>query len=274
MQRRVVCSALFAVKRQRSTEESVLNRPTTRPRIVAGTAATPKQLATDPGQYDRQDFTWEPEGRDARILQYWGYLKKCARYWDKRRVLDVGCGDGWFLNNMLRSGAQTALGIEPSEHGRLLARAKFPKLLVQPHSWEDYPTDPDSFDLITAIMSLCHISDVNSFFGKAWQTLSEGGNIIAVVPDFDYWGKPRRQYEIKVEQIDSDSYAAAITRQSGTIADVVRRPSLYGTAAEKAGFSLVETMPMPPVADFLKLAPGYADVEKMPITQLLVFQKQ
>src|SRR3989338_1064782 len=195
-----------------------------KPHVVVDNGLRPSQRAVDPAQYDRQDISWQAEGGEARVIQYWAYLQTCAHLWDKKRVLDVGCGDGWLLSNMLRSGAQSVLGSEPSVNNRHLARARYPKLLVVPHTWETYPPDPDSFDVITSILSLNHIADLGGFFHKAFNMLSTKVHMICVVPDFDYWGQPRRRYEINVEQIDEQTYAAAVTRPSGIIADIVRRP--------------------------------------------------
>lgn len=245
-----------------------------KPSVVVDNGITPLNRATDPRQYDRQDLSWLREGGEARVIQYWFYLKERSRLWDGGRVLDVGCGDGWLLNNMLRSRAQTVVGIEPSAHNRELSKARYPKLVILPHSWETFPEDPNSYDLITAVLSLNHIDDIGEFFRKAHVMLSPGGHVMVVVPDFDYWRMPRRQYDIKVQEIDDDRYAAAVTRPSGVIADVVRRPQIYHAASGKAGFRLIEDADMPPAEAYLKLAPAYADAKGKAITRLLVFNKK
>lgn len=244
-----------------------------KPTVVVNNGLTPSQRAVDPGQYDRQDLSWQREGGEARVVQYWAYLQTCVPLWDKKRVLDVGCGDGWLLSNMLRTGAQSVLGIEPSVNNRNLARARYPKLLVVAHTWETYPMDPDSFDVIVAVLSLNHVADVPAFFRKAQVLLSAGGHIIAVVPDFDYWGQPRRRYEINVQTIDERHYAAAVTRPSGVIADIVRHQSVYREAGENVGLTFIEDRPMPPAEAYLKLAPQYADAAGKAITRLMRFQK-
>ncbi len=245
-----------------------------KPAVVVDNGMTPLKRAVDATQYDRQDISWQAEGGEARTIQYWWYLQRYTHVWDKKRVLEVGCGDGWLINNMLTTGAQSVLGIEPSANNRHLARARYPKLLVQPHTFESFVSDPDSFDVITAVLSLNHIGDLDGFFRKARTILSEGGQIITVVPDFDYWGKPRRRYEIEVQPIDDLHYAAAVKRPSGIIADIVRHSSVYRDTAAKAKVPCVEELEMPPAEAYLKLAPQYSDAAGRAITRLMRFQKQ
>jgi cyclopropane fatty-acyl-phospholipid synthase-like methyltransferase len=229
--------------------------------------------ATDPNQYDLQDISWLEEGSDARTLQFWAYLQKHAPIWRARRVLDIGCGHAWLMHNMSATGAQSVLGIEPSANNRTLARARYPDLIVHGSTFEAFMADPGSWDVLVAVMSLSHVGDIDDFFRKSYEMLAEDGQILAVVPDYDYFAKPRRQYKIKTERISNDQYAVEITRPSGTIADIVRKTSFYIEAAERVGMHCREEVPMPPAPEFLRLAPQFGDVAGQAITRLLHFQK-
>jgi len=74
------------------------------------------------------------------------------------RILDVGCGYGFFLYHMAERGWQVE-GIEISAEGRHYAAEHFPRIRVRPKALPD-PEIPDcSFDVVTLFYVLEHLAD-------------------------------------------------------------------------------------------------------------------
>ena len=92
------------------------------------------------------------------------------------------------------------------------------------------------------------------------------------MPDYDYFQTPRHGYAIEQQSIDEESYAIAVTRPSGTLADIVRKTSVYQRAAESEGLELVEDKEMKPTENQIANAPKYASVKDKALTRLLVFK--
>lgn len=231
-------------------------------------------ITTDPNQYDKPDISWKNEiNRNSRDIFFGEYLKEYIDSWEGKNVLDVGSGNGWLLNNAKQVGAKTVLGIEPSKNNFEQSKLFFPHVNVIQTSLEDFLPDNQSFDKVVAVMSLPHIKDLNRAFKKIAALLNTNGEFLAVVPDFNYFKKNRRNYKVEVEELNPNEYLATITRPSGKIADLVRKDELYVQAAKAAGFDLIEQIPMTPTEAYLKSNPDFSEDPKLPLTQLFRFVK-
>jgi SAM-dependent methyltransferase len=96
----------------------------------------------------------------------------------RRRLLDVGCAHGWFLQRM--SGEYDVTGVEPDPLIAEVARARgfevksgfFPDVVVG-----------ESYDLIAFNDVLEHIPDANKTLAACHAHLNEGGYLIVNAPD-------------------------------------------------------------------------------------------
>jgi SAM-dependent methyltransferase len=98
-----------------------------------------------------------------------------------RRILDVGCGDGAFLDMAVRAGLRVT-GLELNRVAAEKATAKghqiLPKLLH-----ELGPEDVDGgFDLITLFQVVEHLADPKTAIMAAKGLLTQGGHIAVAVP--------------------------------------------------------------------------------------------
>jgi 2-polyprenyl-3-methyl-5-hydroxy-6-metoxy-1,4-benzoquinol methylase len=99
------------------------------------------------------------------------------------RVLDVGCGEGWFTSVLADHGAH-AVGIdvvaEPLERGR----ARDPRLDLR-HAPLDAPlgVDDGSFDVVWAGELIEHLVDVVGWLADVRRVLPSGGRILVTTPD-------------------------------------------------------------------------------------------
>lgn len=231
--------------------------------------------AANPEQYDSGDLSWEAEGGvdSTRTFFFREYLSKYYSNWKEKDLLDIGAGNGWLIRDALNAGAHTVVGVEPSSQNFLAAKKINPAAQIVQSSFEDYNSKGQTFDAAAAVMSFSHINDLGKAFSKVNSLLKTNGELIIVVPDYDYFKLPRHDYKIETQELNKDEYVISITRPSGTIADIVRKNSVYTGAASQAGFKLTEQIPMFPTEAYIARAPKFVSHKDKSLTQLLKFQK-
>lgn len=98
-----------------------------------------------------------------------------------KRLLDVGCGNGYFLS-VAKDVCDYCVGSEFSEHLRKFAQERT-GLRIYNHSLEKFPES--NFDIITAFDVIEHIQDPVSFVNEAVNLLSPHGYFVIYTPNFD-----------------------------------------------------------------------------------------
>ena len=98
---------------------------------------------------------------------------------DGKRVLDVGCGGGYFLRICSKLGA-TVQGVEPSPIAAKEARSQ--GIPVHEGMIDTFETD-QRFDIITASQVLEHVPDPVAMLAKMRSLLAPGGAIGLAVPN-------------------------------------------------------------------------------------------
>lgn len=132
--------------------------------------------------YQGSKFTYDTE---ASLVgkTYVRYLNKYIdRLSTESKVLDVGCGNGFFLDELYKLGYRHFYGVEPSHE----AVSKAPKYLqkrikiaiLRPRLFEK-----SFFNLITCFHTLDHIIDPNVFINITRGLLKKGGLAYFVVHD-------------------------------------------------------------------------------------------
>jgi 2-polyprenyl-3-methyl-5-hydroxy-6-metoxy-1,4-benzoquinol methylase len=102
----------------------------------------------------------------------------------KKRVLEVGCGTGSFVEKAADISGAYIKGLELNEAS--VARAKSKGLELDNVLIEEFaPTNRQEFDVVCSFQVLEHISDVNSFIMSQVGVLKPGGRMIISVPNND-----------------------------------------------------------------------------------------
>jgi SAM-dependent methyltransferase len=100
-----------------------------------------------------------------------------------RRVVDLGCGFGWFCRWAAARGAASVLGLDLSE--RMLERAvretTDPAVSYRRADLEAVELDPGAFDLAFSSLALHYLPDVDRVLAGVRRALAPGGVLVASV---------------------------------------------------------------------------------------------
>lgn len=99
---------------------------------------------------------------------------------NRGRILDYGCGTGYFLNTMQEDG-WTTFGIEPNKEARKIASKK----IKVKENIEELNLKNKKFDVITLWHVLEHIHNVNDTIKVLKSKLKEKGKLVIAVPNID-----------------------------------------------------------------------------------------
>jgi SAM-dependent methyltransferase len=129
--------------------------------------------------YARSHFTYGEEAAFTRRT-YGRYLRR-ARRWAPggRALLEIGCGDGFFLDEALAQGFDAVTGVEPSEEAIANASAAVrPRIVKNLYGPGVFPAD--SFDLICAFQVFDHVPDPAALLRAAHEQLRGGGGVLFI----------------------------------------------------------------------------------------------
>lgn len=132
--------------------------------------------------YHLADYDSSEDANDAAT----SYLKSIKPIIEKLSDLDsaleIGTGNGAFLDHLISSGFKNVLGIEPS-HSAISAAPENRKILIREGIFRESDYDLESFDLICCFMTLEHVTDPKEIANGALRLLRPGGVFITVTHD-------------------------------------------------------------------------------------------
>jgi SAM-dependent methyltransferase len=98
------------------------------------------------------------------------------------RVLEVGCGSGYFLSRLLDYGAAEAAGIDLMEERIAIARERYPRLELVAGDATSLPWPDASFGLVTQFTCLSSVLDPavrQAIAAEMWRVLAPGGAVVS-----------------------------------------------------------------------------------------------
>lgn len=113
-------------------------------------------------------------------------LKKLAV--NATSVLDLGCGEGTRLHNLVTKGRK-AIGIDISKTAIKLAKNKYPWLQFIRANLEELPSGDGSFDLVYSAYVLEHLRGPEKVLNEAFRVLKPKGLLVLIAPNY---GAPNR----------------------------------------------------------------------------------
>jgi trans-aconitate methyltransferase len=228
-------------------------------------------IASDPLQYDLDELIWTDEGNKSNPNRklYLIALKPLLKTVLGLNVLDVGCGQGWLCDEIVKNGG-IALGIEPSSKIVQIARIDYPDIRVIRSSLQDFHTD-QRFSVITAVMVLEHFKDLENALNKINTLLELNGRFITIVGDFDKFTDEKGHHPMEKQTLRNDEVATRVNfgDRAGIMCDIIRTVDRYIELAYKANLKLNAHTPIMPEP----WHPRYTTHKGSPIFHLIEFIK-
>lgn len=174
------------------------------------------------------------------------------------RVLDLGCGFGWFCRWADEKGALSVEGIDLSE--KMLARAKAdtkePSIRYRQADLERVELAASAFDLIYSSLTLHYIKDLAALFDKIYKALATDGKFVFSIehplftaPNHPDWITGPQGSEVW----PLDNYLLEGDRLTNWFADgVIKQHRTVGTYINlliQAGFSIDQVNEWGPTAE-------------------------
>ena len=113
----------------------------------------------------------------------WNRIRKSIHPLKDRLILDLGCGNGYYLWRMLGEGARLALGVDPSwlyffQFQVMQKYIQNSRAMVLPLGVEELPADLNGFDTVLSMGLLYHRRDPLEHLKRLDNFLRPGGQVV------------------------------------------------------------------------------------------------
>ncbi|MBN2434896.1 MAG: class I SAM-dependent methyltransferase [Spirochaetes bacterium] len=123
---------------------------------------------------------------------YWiKFLTKKYTYPIKPRLLDYGCGEGFWLKRI--SPFTMPYGTETSKYAVEVTKTKVKHAEIKQVEGENIPFDNDFFDIITCWDVIEHLENPEKFVSEIFRVLRSKGIVIISTPNLSSWGRTIRK---------------------------------------------------------------------------------
>lgn len=207
-------------------------------------------------EYDQEMFA--PRGRMIRSGMYQPVIEKIAALMETGSLLDVGCGEGSFLQqiNEIKK-TPVSVGFDIAKEGIYLASNQSIETFWCVADLTNLPFANDSFDTILNIFS-------PSQYREFKRVMKPGGSVIKVVPQTGYLKELRAVYHPDGEPYSNEAVIQRFTEELSI--DYRERVTYEFDIPEKNRLDLLEMSPLEwQVSDAVK-----ADLARDPLKRITV----
>lgn len=134
-------------------------------------------------QYVKADFDTTSESRHAARNHGLLLQSVLSLLPDRGRALDIGAGDGAFLNELRALGFAEVEGIEPSS-GPLRCASPDNRQVIHQGFFSDFSLTTGAYSLITCFQTIEHVEDAKALAEDVIRLLKPGGLFLVVCHDF------------------------------------------------------------------------------------------
>ena len=237
--------------------------------------------------YDRPDFFlgYSQLGRSVEGLAgaaEWPALRALLPDLRGLRVVDLGCGFGWFCRWAREQGAASVLGLDVSE--KMLARAgESPAdaaIRYGRADLEHLELAASCFDLIYSSLALHYVEDLAGLCATVYRALVPGGRLVFSIEHPIYMAPARPGWSIDAEGRKTwpvDSYLREGPRSTDWLAKgVVKQHRTIATTLNlliQAGFAIVHVEEWGPTDGQIQARPELAQERERPMFLLIAAQR-
>lgn len=132
--------------------------------------------------YKSSECTYTDKNENIPLTKTYGnYIKQLLTNYHvaKETYLDIGCSNGFMLENALQLGFENVFGVEPSKDAIDRANKTIRNRIINDMFHEEL-FEADKFNLISVFQTFDHISDPNKFLKNCFKILKKGGFMIAI----------------------------------------------------------------------------------------------
>ncbi len=131
------------------------------------------------GAYKDADFSSAVEAEYASRTYASFVARLLPRLPDRSGALDIGTGDGCFLDKLIGLGFTEVCGVEPSFAPIQAARPEI-RGLIRHGLFDPHGFGSERFSLITCFQTVEHVSDPLQLVSDAWSLLKPGGALVLI----------------------------------------------------------------------------------------------
>jgi ubiquinone/menaquinone biosynthesis C-methylase UbiE len=198
------------------------------------------------------------------------------------RVVDLGCGFGWFCRWAREAGAAEVLGLDVSEN--MLARARQttadPAIRYARADLEDLVLPDAGFDLVYSSLTFHYIADFAGLLARIHRTLAPCGRLVFSIEHPIYMAPSRPGFVLDAEGRrvwPIDRYLEEGPRSTDWLAKgVIKQHRTIGTTLNlllRAGFAIGHVEEWSPTDAQIAARPGLAVERDRPMFLLVAAQK-
>jgi SAM-dependent methyltransferase len=212
----------------------------------------------------------------------WPTLKALLPELRDLRVVDIGCGFGWFCRWARQQGAAAVLGIDVSE--KMLARARATTTdaaITYLRADIEYAELPQAaFDLAYSSLALHYVEDLGRLLATVHRALAPGGRLVFSVEHPIFTAPTQPGWSVGADGRKTwpvDSYLCDGSRRTDWLAKGVikqhRTMARYLNLLLRLGFTLSHIEEWGPTDDQIAARPALADERQRPMFLLVAARR-
>ncbi|CAI1032975.1 Malonyl-CoA O-methyltransferase BioC [Serratia fonticola] len=237
--------------------------------------------------YDNQTF-FDGYAQLSRSVQgldgapEWSTIRSILPDLQGKKVVDLGCGYGWFCRSAREQGAAQVLGMDLSEKmlGKAKEMTKDPAIEYRQQDLEALQLPAASFDLVYSSLTLHYIEDLGKLFATVYQALMNGGEFIFTA-EHPIYTAPKHQGwlvdEAGQKSWPINGYQQEGQRISNWLAEgVIKQHRMLGTYINllvQQGFTIRYLNEWGPSAQQIADNPALDEEKERPMIFILAVQK-
>ncbi|ALE87719.1 class I SAM-dependent methyltransferase [Pseudomonas versuta] len=199
------------------------------------------------------------------------------------KVLDLGCGYGWFCHWAAQQGAASVLGLDVSNKMLERARASHndPRITYRRADLEQLVLAESGFDLVYSSLALHYIQDLGALLRKVFDALLPGGKLVFSIEHPIYMASLKPGWIIDAQGQKTwpvDHYQQQGPRSTDWLSKgVIKHHRTLGTLLNlliETGFTLDHINEWGPDAEDLASCPGLADEMHRPMMLIVAASRQ